>query len=868
MRKTTLLPLLLSSLICPASGGTDAGASEPVQEGSKICGIVGILNGQAAQDTTLEVNDELVSQGFNAYYAADGRSSRDPVSGNTLLLRASGDTPVGTVYAGHANYAHAVGNTLVIESGFAQTLAAAGLVNAEGNAENNSVLIYGGGFLGGNLDDELSSVLAGGFTSDEFGSASGNSIDIFNGTFSKAIIAAGYSALFGVAENNRISIENGGFSNAIVAGGYSVLGLAGANSVGIRNGDFANAIVAGGYSRFGPALNNTVSISGGTFTDVVIAGGAAGGDYEDAPATGNTVSISDAPVFNNVSLYGGLALAVEDGTSPAADLRSDNTLQIHDAANLRVASIANFSNYDFRLGGAAFETGASVLLIANSGGTTDLGHNPRFTVALSSDAGPASGRTAHLLTELTGAFKINGTMLDDTPQKLAEGIAVTQGVSLEYQADIVASARYIDIVFASTEAPSPDPEPEPQPQPQPEPQPQAEPASEPAPTQKETTKPGTAPSQESQKATQDKGQEAKKETEKEDAKKDASKNGKQEGKSKAQSAPVPVRLLPAPKPRVSQRTRAIAAGSAAGLVYLNAAGDLVAGKTMENLRQAIPSHAPRLCFVPFAAVSTGMVYSKGAHARLAPTHLTAGMAAVVTTPELSFAIGPFFETGKSRLSTDHSFAGQDPVSGRGHLSHKGAGLLSRLDVKRSWLKGLYAEASFRTGTLETVWKTDDMVDGFTGRRASYDVARSYTAGHAGLGWRLPVSEQLTLDLGARYFWTRLWGASAHVASDPYEFRSADSSRLKFTAKASLFEGGSCSPYVSASLEREFDGRAGARAFGLKTPESSLRGDTASFGFGVSLRDLKGSGLSIDLGASAQTGVQNGVSGSLLVKYEF
>ena len=319
---------------------------------------------------------------------------------------------------------------------------------------------------------------------------------------------------------------------------------------------------------------------------------------------------------------------------------------------------------------------------------------------------------------------------------------------------------------------------------------------------------------------------------------------------------------------MSQRTRAIAAGSAAGLVYLNAAGDLVAGKTMENLRQAISGQAPRLCFVPFAAVSSGMVYSKGAHARLAPTHLTAGMAAVVTTPELSFAIGPFFETGKSRLSTDHSFAGQDPVSGRGHLSHKGAGLLSRLDIKRSWLKGLYAEASFRTGTLETVWKTDDMVDGFTGRRASYDVARSYTAGHAGLGWRLPVSEQLTLDLGARYFWTRLWGASAHVASDPYEFRSADSSRLKFTAKASLFEGGSCSPYVSASLEREFDGRAGARAFGLKTPESSLRGDTASFGFGVSLRDLKGSGLSIDLGASAQTGVQNGVSGSLLVKYEF
>ncbi|MBR5050420.1 MAG: hypothetical protein IKX75_03700 [Desulfovibrio sp.] len=886
MRKETILPLLLSSMLCPA-GGTDAGAYETNTDGSKVYGITGSPN-RPAQNTSLDVDDALASQGFDAYYAADGLTSRDPVSGNTLVLKTSAGTSVGPVYAGYADFANAVGNTLVIESGFAQTEAAAGLVTTEGNAEDNAVLIYGGGVLGSDLDPDSYAKLIGGCTCDFFGIARNNSIDIYSGTFSHILIAGGCS-LFGSAEENRVSIGNGSFSNAVIAGGCSELGS---------------------------AQNNSVSISGGTFTNAVIAGGAAGGNYEDASATGNAVTISGAPVFDNVSLYGGLALGLEDGDSPAADLRSDNTLRIYDAANLRAASIANFSAYDFRLSNAAFENGASVLLIANSGGTTDLGRDPKFTVALSSDAGIASGRTAHLLTELSGAFKVNGALLADTPLKLAEGLTVTQGVSLEYQADIVASAQHVDIVFAGTATKDADPEPEPQPaprqdpepepQPEPAPAPQQEPAPEPAPQakpeqkaapgKKDEPKADPAPEQQDRapqkKDGQDKGQEAKKEAKKETKKetkkeikkevkkevkqeasrKDAAKGGKQEAKTRVQpqASPVtaPLRLLPAPKPRVSQRTKAIAAGSAAGLVHLNTAGDLVAGRTMESLRQAIPSNAPRLAFVPFAAVSSGMVHSKGAHARLAPTHLTAGIAGVVTTPDLCFAIGPFFETGKSRLATDHSFAGEAPVSGSGRLSHLGAGLLSRLDFKRSWLKGVYAEASFRAGTLETVWKTDDISDGFTGRRASYDVARPYTAFHAGLGWRLPVSDQLTLDLGARWFRTRLWGDSAHVASDPYEFRNADSSRLKFTAKASLFEGGPCSPYVSASLEREFDGRTGARAFGLKTPESSLKGDTASFGFGLSLNSLKDSGLSVDIGAAAQTGVQKGVSGAVLVKYEF
>ena len=117
MRKETILPLLLSSMLCPA-GGTDAGAYETNTDGSKVYGITGSPN-RPAQNTSLDVDDALASQGFDAYYAADGLTSRDPVSGNTLVLKTSAGTSVGPVYAGYADFANAVGNTLVIESGFA-----------------------------------------------------------------------------------------------------------------------------------------------------------------------------------------------------------------------------------------------------------------------------------------------------------------------------------------------------------------------------------------------------------------------------------------------------------------------------------------------------------------------------------------------------------------------------------------------------------------------------------------------------------------------------------------------------------------------------------------------------------------------------
>ena len=826
MRNATILPLLLASIVFPVPDADTAGAYDRTPSGSQLYGFIGTPE-EPAQDKSLVVDDDLLQlePGATMFYGADAGGSAEPVSGNTLTLRTTGSQAVGSVYGGYADGGldhdiDASGNTLLIESGFARAAAAGGWVNSYGSARDNRVLVSGGGFRDGDL--------VGGFTADFFGTASGNGVSVTGGTFDDAAIAGGYHYSFGAAQGNSVAISGGTFRRS-----------PGTERIGA-------GIIAGGCSRFGPALNNSVTISGGTFSNIAIAGGAAGGESEDGllSATGNTVTIQGSPVFENVSLFGGMAVP-EEHANPAGDMRTGNTLRIYDQANLRVSSIANFSAYDFRLCNAAFRPGASVLVITSSGGTTDLGGSPRFKVALSSDAGVPAGRTVHLMTELAGAFKVNGALLDATPRKLAEGLTVRQGVSLEYRADVVASARHVDVVFAGTPADEPDPEPEPQPQPGPDPQPEPEPAP------------------------QDGTKDDKKESRKEEEKQNGKQAKKPETRRAVQASRAPARLRQTLSgPRVSQRTRAIAAGSAAGLVHLNTAGDLVAGQTMESLRAAIPGDAPRFAFVPFAAVSAGVVRSQGAHARLAPAHLTAGIAGVLSTPDLCFAAGPFFETGRSRLATDHSFAGEAPVSGSGRLSHVGAGLLSRLDVKRSWLRGLYAEASFRTGSLETVWKTDDMVDGFTGRRAGYDLARIYTAAHAGLGWRLPLAEQAALDLGARYFWTRLQGESVHVASDPYEFKSAQSSRLKFTAKASLFEGGPCTPYVSASWEREFDGTSRAEAFGLKAPESTLRGDTASFGLGFRIGGFKDSGLSIDFGASAQTGVQKGVSGSVLVKYEF
>ena len=76
------------------------------------------------------------------------------------------------------------------------------------------------------------------------------------------------------------------------------------------------------------------------------------------------------------------------------------------------------------------------------------------------------------------------------------------------------------------------------------------------------------------------------------------------------------------------------------------------------------------------------------------------------------------------------------------------------------------------------------------------------------------------------------------------------------------------PYVGAHWEHEFDGKQRSSVNGVNIGSPSSKGDTGVGELGLTLRPVKDSGFSIDLGVQGYTGVREGVAGSLQLKFEF
>ncbi|MBR4423682.1 MAG: autotransporter outer membrane beta-barrel domain-containing protein, partial [Mailhella sp.] len=248
-----------------------------------------------------------------------------------------------------------------------------------------------------------------------------------------------------------------------------------------------------------------------------------------------------------------------------------------------------------------------------------------------------------------------------------------------------------------------------------------------------------------------------------------------------------------------------------------------------------------------------------------------GMAWTAGMEQAKLLGGAFLEFGAARMTARMKigdFYDRNRFRGKGDASCAGGGLMLRADLTGTKLSGLYAEASFRAGSMDSVWRSDDLSAVWNGRRVRYDISTPYYGAHAGLGYVLRLSETWSIDFSGKYLWTHLDGRSTHVAGDPYLFKAMDSQRLRFGVRAEAKLSGRSVAYAGAAWEREFDGDAGATAFGFDTPSTSIRGDTGTLGLGVSFSPSSLPDLRLEIGGSAFTGKRRGVSGTFLLTYAF
>lgn len=326
-------------------------------------------------------------------------------------------------------------------------------------------------------------------------------------------------------------------------------------------------------------------------------------------------------------------------------------------------------------------------------------------------------------------------------------------------------------------------------------------------------------------------------------------------------------------PTVNEQTKALSEGFVSGLGLVTQGADVAAGQGMASAVSAAKSSTTGggggMPVAGFGALSGGSVrYNSGSHVDMHSLSLLAGLALGTDITPGRLTLGAFFEYGNGSYNTYNSFSNAASVDGNGNTHYLGGGILGRMDFINTGPGRFYTEASGRAGNVYNNYESSDLRDA-KGREASYDSTSAYYGLHLGTGYIWNITDEASLDLYGKYFWTRQTGDSITLSTgDPIDFDDVYSSRLRFGSRFAYAVNEYVSPYVGAAWEHEFDGKARASTNGYDMKAPSLRGDTGIGELGLTFTPSQTLPLSFDLGVQGYVGKREGVTGSLQAKYEF
>lgn len=337
---------------------------------------------------------------------------------------------------------------------------------------------------------------------------------------------------------------------------------------------------------------------------------------------------------------------------------------------------------------------------------------------------------------------------------------------------------------------------------------------------------------------------------------------------------------------VREESKALSTGFLSGTALLNQGGDVVAGKGMADAvkasRQAARLHDADRGLSAFGTVSGGWSkYKTGSSVEMSSLSVMTGLAWGGDLAPGWGTVGAFVEYGNGSYDTYNSFR-SGSVDGDGDLSYTGGGLLARLEVavnerhekdhageETNRTDTFYLEASGRAGRLKTDYRNSDLRDPHSGRNGDYDSASLYYGAHVGAGYVWNVTENASLDIYGKFFWTHQKGDNVLLSNgDPVRFKGVDSRRLRLGGRALFRTDSAVSPYVGLAYEYEANGRAGATTYGRSIARPSLRGNTGIGEFGMTIKPSDTLPLSLDLGLQGYVGRREGVTGTMQIRYEF
>jgi outer membrane autotransporter protein len=234
----------------------------------------------------------------------------------------------------------------------------------------------------------------------------------------------------------------------------------------------------------------------------------------------------------------------------------------------------------------------------------------------------------------------------------------------------------------------------------------------------------------------------------------------------------------------------------------------------------------------------------------------------VTDPA-DITIGVLFEYGKGNYDTHNSFASYGDVNGSGDSHYAGGGILSRIDFAKSDSGFTYAELAFRYGSSTSKFKSADFP-----QPVDFNFTASYFGINVGFGHVFNFGEIGSLDIYAKYLWTRQNGKTVKINADQTaKFDAVNSQRIRVGGRM-LFRPAAATvrPYFGLAWEHDFGGKANSTIEGRAIEAPALNGSTGMGEVGIAVDT--GTPLNLEFGVQGYVGKRQGVSGSVVIDFKF
>ena len=320
---------------------------------------------------------------------------------------------------------------------------------------------------------------------------------------------------------------------------------------------------------------------------------------------------------------------------------------------------------------------------------------------------------------------------------------------------------------------------------------------------------------------------------------------------------------------VNPETEEFTASRQASAALMDEGADFVAGEGIDRALQASQCLPGEPCGAKaFVAVNGGYsTYKAGTTFDMSYGNMLAGIARQCKIGPVGYLAGVFFETGLSRFHSEYEPDDSRSIDSEGHDYYYGVGALAKVFLNRDLLKGLYAEGSIRYGLMMGDWQSHDIQS--DGQTADWDGRAPYLTAHGGLGYMWDVTDNVTADVYAKYFWGHLWGDDGTICGQQFEFDDIYSSRVRTGARLNFKKDETFSWYLGGAWEHQFDSKSRGTIYGYDVPSTDLRGNTAIAEAGVFFKPAADSDFSFMLGTTGYFGEKReGVTGHLQVRYEF